>query len=278
MLVDTPVDSLIDTHAHVQMRQFDADRDTVIAAARAAGVERLIVPGTDVATSADAVDLAARHPGRVFAAVGTHPHDATTLDAAALDAQRALARRPGVVAIGEIGLDYYRDLSPRDAQRAALVAQLDLARELDLPVILHNRDSHADLVALLRAHAAGVRGVLHCFIGDQAMARDALDLGFWLSFAGPVTYPRNTELAAVAAWAPLDRILVETDCPYLAPQPVRGRRNEPRYVEMTARRVAELRGMTFADLAAATTRNAVELFSLPSAPREEEPACASSTP
>jgi TatD DNase family protein len=269
---------LVDTHAHIQMRQFDSDRESVIAVAEAAGVWRIIVPGTDVPTSRAAVDLAARYPGRVFAAVGTHPHDAATLDTAALETQRELARRPGVVAIGEIGLDYYRDLAPHETQRAALITQLELARALNLPVILHNRESHADLVGLLREHGAGVRGVFHCFIGDQTMAREALDRGFWLSFAGPVTYPRNTDLAEVAAWAPLDRILLETESPYLAPQPVRGRRNEPRYVEMTARRVAELRGMPFEDLVAATTRNAAELFTLPMAPREEEPECASLTP
>ncbi|HEY7834856.1 MAG TPA: TatD family hydrolase, partial [Ktedonobacterales bacterium] len=162
---------LVDSHAHVQMRQFAQDRAAVIAAAFAAGVGQMVVPGTDVATSRDAIALAAAYPGRLFAAVGTHPHDASTLDAAALEAERMLARGPGVVAIGEIGLDFYRDLSPRDIQRTALIAQLELARELDLPVILHNRESHADMIALLRAHGQGTRGVFHCFIGDRAMAR-----------------------------------------------------------------------------------------------------------
>jgi TatD DNase family protein len=252
------------------MRQFAQDRAAVIAAAFAAGVGQMVVPGTDVATSRDAIALAAAYPGRLFAAVGTHPHDASTLDAAALEAERMLARGPGVVAIGEIGLDFYRDLSPRDIQRTALIAQLELARELDLPVILHNRESHADMIALLRAHGQGVRGVFHCFIGDRAMARDALDLGYWLSFAGPVTYPRNTELADVAAWAPLDRILVETDCPYLAPQAVRGKRNEPRHVALTTRHIAELRGLTFEEVARATSANAAALFQLPAPPPQED--------
>ncbi len=260
---------LIDSHSHVQARQFNQDRAEVIASAFREGVERLVAPGTDAESNREAVALAAAYPGQIFAAVGTHPHDASTLTDEALGEQRRLASEPGVVAIGEIGLDFYRDLSPREVQVEALEAQLALARELDLPVILHNRESHPEMMAALREHGSGLRGVFHCFIGDRAMARDALDVGFYLSFAGPVTYPTNTALAEVAAWAPLDRILVETDCPYLAPQPVRGKRNEPRYVAYTARRIAELRGIAFEELAAATTANVTALFSLP--PRAEAP-------
>jgi TatD DNase family protein len=259
--------ALIDSHAHVQMRQFNADRDKVIAAAFADGVTQMVAPGTDVPTSKLAIALAERYPGHIFAAVGTHPHDATTLTDAALAEQRELARSPHVVAIGEIGLDYYRNLSPHEAQRDAITRQFGLARELDLPVILHNRDSHADMIALLRSsEGQGLRGVFHCFIGDQAMARDALDLGFYLSFAGPVTFPKNTELAAVAAWAPLDRLLVETDCPYLTPTPFRGQRNEPRHVAQVARRIAELRSLPFDHFADTTAQNAARLFRLPALP------------
>lgn len=253
---------LVDTHAHVQVRQFDADREAIIQAALAAGIERIIVPGTDLPSSLSAVELARAFPGRLFAAVGTHPHDAETLTEETLAVLRELARSPEVVAIGEIGLDYFRDLSPRTVQRDALVAQFALARELDLPVILHNRDSFGDLMELLRAHGNELTGVFHCFIGDIAMARQVLDIGFYLSFAGPVTYPRNTELAEVARWAPADRILVETDSPYLAPQPVRGKRNEPRNVMMTARHIANLRGMDEAELADRTSSNADTLFRL----------------
>lgn len=262
---------LIDTHCHVQMRQFAVDRDTVIASAFSSGVTRLIVPGTDVETSRAALDLAQQHAGRIFAGIGTHPHDASTLTPQALIEQRAMAQLPGVVAIGEIGLDYYRDLSPRDIQRGALVAQLDLARELDLPVILHIRESHDDMIALLQAHGSGVRGVFHCFIGDRAMATNALDLGFYLSFAGPLTYPRNDELRDVAAWAPADRILVETDSPYLSPQPLRGKRNEPQHVALVARTLAESRGVTEQEIAAITTRNASALFRLPDIADMPEP-------
>ena len=258
--------ALVDSHAHVQMRQFNADRAQVIAAAFAAGVAQMVTPGVDVPTSKLAIALAEQYPQRIFAAVGTHPHDASTLSDAALAEQRELARLPHVVAIGEIGLDYYGNLSPREVQRDALTRQFALAREVDLPIILHNRESHADMVELLRSDGQGLRGVFHCFIGDQAMARDALDLGFYLSFAGPVTFPKNIELAAVAAWAPLDRILVETDCPYLTPTPFRGQRNEPRHVVQTARRIAELRGLAPDQLAEATTRNAATLFRLPAPP------------
>ena len=254
---------LIDTHCHVQMRQFAADRERVIASAFSGGVGRLIVPGTDVETSKAALDLAEQYAGRIFAGVGVHPHDASTLTPQALIELRALAQQPSVVAIGEIGLDYYRDLSPRDSQRDALIAQLGLARELDLPVIVHNRESHDDMIALLRAYGAGVRGVFHCFIGDRAMANDALNLGFYLSFAGPLTYPRNEELRDVAAWAPADRILVETDSPYLSPQPLRGKRNEPQHVALVARTLAQARGVTDEEIADLTTRNASNLFRLP---------------
>lgn len=253
---------LVDTHAHVQVRQFESDRDAVIQAAFSAGIARMIVPGVDLPSSQSAVALARAFPNQLFAGVGTHPHDAETLTDEVLAAQRALAGSPGVVAIGEIGLDYYRDLSPRDIQRAALVAQIGLARELHLPIILHNRDSFDDMIALLREHAQGVTGVFHCFIGDKAMARQALDLGFYLSFAGPVTYPRNAELAEVATWAPEDHILVETDSPYLAPQSVRGKRNEPRHVALVAHHVASLRGIPDEELARITTRNAEALFDL----------------
>lgn len=254
--------ALVDSHAHVQMRQFDADRESVIAAAVADGVEQMVTPGTDVETSALAVHLAERHPGRIFAAVGVHPHDATTLTDEAIAALRELARSRHVVAIGEIGLDYYRNLSPREAQRDAITRQFALARELDLPIILHNRESHEDMMTLLRSEGQGLRGVFHCFIGDKRMATDALDLGFYVSFAGPVTYPKNTELAEVAAWAPLDQMLIETDCPYLTPTPYRGKRNEPRHVAQVAQRIADLRGLTLDQLAEATSRNAATLFRL----------------
>ena len=255
---------LMDSHAHVQTRQFDKDRDAVIQAAFDAGVKRILVPGIEVETSQSAVNLASRYPDRIFAAVGVHPHDATGFTPDALITLRALAKLPGVVAIGETGLDYYRNLSPHEIQQASLIAQLELAREVNLPIILHNRESHTDMIELLKAHGAGVRGVFHCFIGDQSMARDALDLGFYLSFAGPLTYPANETLREVAAWAPEDRILVETDSPYLTPPPQRGKRNEPKLVALVAQRLAETRKVSFERIAEVTTQNASTLFGLPS--------------
>ena len=261
---------LMDSHAHVQTRQFDKDRDAVIQAAFDAGVARILVPGIEVETSRSAVELAACYPGRIFAAVGVHPHDATEFTPDTLTDLRKLAKEPGVVAIGETGLDYYRNLSPHETQRATLMAQIDLARELDLPIILHNRESHEDMIALLKEHGAGVHGVFHCFIGDQAMARDALDLGFYLSFAGPLTYPANETLREVAAWAPEDRILIETDSPYLTPPPHRGKRNEPKLVALVAQKLAEARNVSLERIAEVTTQNAATLFRLPAAPAPEE--------
>lgn len=254
---------LVDTHAHVDARQFVSDRDAVITSAIEAGVEMLVDAGCDLPSSRAAVDLAAKHPGHVFAAVGIHPHDASSYTDEALAELRDLAGRPGVVAIGETGLDYYRMLSPREHQQHSLERQLDLARQLDLPIILHNRDSHADLMAMLREHARGVRGVFHCFSGDRQMAEECLTFaGFYLSFAGPLTYRANTALAEVAAWAPLDRVLVETDCPYLTPHPFRGRRNEPKHVALVAAKLAELRDLPVGEIADITTNNARTLLGL----------------
>jgi TatD DNase family protein len=265
---------LVDTHAHLHDAAFDDDRAAVLARARAAGVGAFLTIGTDVPTSEAAVALAAAEPD-VYAAVGIHPHDAATADAAALERITELARAPKVVAIGELGLDYYRDLSPRDAQRTALVAQLRLARRAGKPVLLHCREAHADLLDLCGAEdvAAG-GGILHCFSGDLAVARRGLDLGLLISIAGPVTYPSARRLADVVRVLPLDRLVVETDCPYLPPQPWRGQRNEPAYLPVTAARVAELLGQPAATVARQTTANARGLLGLP--PLREEPGAAPS--
>lgn len=258
---------LTDTHAHVNARQFGGDQAAVLERAFAGGVARLICPGTDLPTSASAVALARRHPGVIFAGVGVHPHDAAGFSDATLAELRQLATAPEVVAIGEIGLDFYRNLAPADEQHRAFAAQVALAREVDLPIIVHNREAHDAIMEHLRPLGA-TRGVWHCFIGDQRMARDGLDCGMYLSFAGPVTYPANTTLAEVAAWAPLDRILIETDSPYLAPQGRRGKRNEPAFVALVAEHIAALRGLPVADLIAATSANAAALFRLPASATE----------
>jgi TatD DNase family protein len=211
--------------------------------------------------------LAQQYAG-IYAAVGVHPHDAKTLDAAALEELRALARSPHIVAIGEIGLDYYRDLSPRDVQRRAFQQQLELAADLGLPVIIHDRDAHDDTLAMLSEWRAtlGARnspsGVLHSFSGDVAVAERAIEAGFCIGVSGPVTYRKADQTREVARAVPLDRLLIETDAPYLTPQPYRGKRNEPAYVRSVAQAVAEARGLTLAQVAVQTTANAAALFRL----------------
>ncbi len=256
---------LVDSHVHLDSAPYDDDREQVLQRAAEAGVSALVDVGADLASSRQAVALAEREPC-IWAAVGVHPHDAATVTPAALAELRALATSPRVVAIGEIGLDYYRDLSPRAAQREAFAVQLAMALELQLPVIVHSRDAHDDTLAILCAAArewsVALRGVMHCFSGDVGWAQRVVELGFHIGIAGPVTYPRATALAEVVRQAPLERLLVETDSPYLAPQTWRGRRNEPAFVRMVAERVAELRGLSLEEVGCATSANARTLFGL----------------
>jgi len=256
---------LIDTHAHLDAERFAPDRDEVVAQARAAGVQTIITCGTDLVSSRATTALCERYQD-VYAAVGVHPHAASSLFSGqaisqeTLDELIALASQSGAAAIGEIGLDYHYDLSPREAQRDALSAQLQLAVELDVPVVLHCREADDDLMAIVGNAPRSLRGVLHCFMGGDTLARWALDRGFYLGIAGPITFKRMNGLADVARLAPLNRLLVETDCPYLAPQPLRGRRNEPAYVVYVAERLAQIRALPLDALAAATSANARELF------------------
>jgi TatD DNase family protein len=253
---------LFDTHAHLHFPEFAGDLDAVLARARAAGVRRMLTIGTDVATSRAAVALAAREPD-VWATVGIHPHEAADANDAALAEIERLAADARVVAIGETGLDFFRNLAPRETQERAFRAQLALARRVDKPVVVHCRDAHPETLALLAADGALARGgIMHCFSGDPALARRCIELGLLISLAGPVTYPRPGALPDVAKTIPADRLVVETDCPFLPPQPHRGRRNEPAYVAITAARVAELRGEPLADLAARMSENARALFRL----------------
>jgi len=254
---------LFDTHAHLHFPDFAADLEAVLARARAAGVRRFLTVGTDVESSRSAVALAGREPD-VWAAVGIHPHDAAGADDAALAEIERLAASPRVVAVGEIGLDFFRDLSPRPAQEAAFRRQLALARRLGKPVLVHCRDAHPEVLDVLAAEWEPARGgIMHCFSGDVAIARRCLDLGFLVSLAGPVTYPKARALPEVARFLPADRLVVETDCPYLPPQGHRGMRNEPAYLALTAGRVAELRGDSLETLARRTTDNARALLAVP---------------
>ena len=252
----------IDSHTHVDTVRFQDDRAAVIAAAVAGGVTRMIDPGCDLASSQAAVALAHAYPGVIFAGVGVHPHEATTYSDSVAEQLLALAQDAAVVAIGEFGLDYFRMLSPRETQRKVFCAHLQLARICNLPCIIHVRDAHDDVIELLHAHGQGLRGIFHCFSGDVAQAKECLAFeGFMLSFAGPLTKQGNS-LPEVALMAPLDRILVETDSPYLVPKPLKARRNEPLFVKHTAARLAEIRGMTLEEIALVTSKNAVRLFGL----------------
>ncbi len=253
---------LVDSHTHIDTSRFNADREAVIQAAIAGGVTRMVDPGCDLASSRAALALAKTHPGSIFAGVGVHPHDAITYTEEVEAQFREMAREPEVVAIGEFGLDYFRMLSPREVQRSVFCAHLRLARECDLPCIIHVRDSHDDIIELMREYGQGLRGVFHCFSGDVAQAEECLAFtGFMLSFAGPLTRQGNA-LPDVARMLPLDRVLVETDSPYLVPQPLRAKRNEPLFVHYTAQKLAEIRGMALEEIAQITTANAVRLFGL----------------
>ncbi|UCF10327.1 MAG: TatD family hydrolase [Candidatus Bipolaricaulota bacterium] len=255
---------LIDSHAHLDDRAFASDRAALIAALHADGIVAITV-GSSLRSSQEASRLATKHPA-VWATVGAHPHGARHVTEATLGAFAQLAARPEVVAVGEIGLDYYRDLSPRDVQRRVFRRQLELARDVDLPVVLHNRESSDDLLSILRAAGDHHRGVVHSFLGDAALAEAFLELGLHLGVGGPITFPQRGALRAVVAELPLERLLVETDCPYLTPVPHRGKRNEPAYVELVVEEIARVKGLPSDAVAAATTENAVRLFALDELP------------
>ena len=254
---------LVDSHAHLDLAEFDADRAEVVRRAFSAGVAAVLCPAdlTRAESLPAIAALAAEFPS-VLAAAGVHAHQAKDFGEAHLAELRDLARRGAIRAVGEIGLDYHYDLSPRDRQHEALRRQLALAGELGLPVILHSRLSGADIIAAVDAEGAGRGGILHCFTEDWTTAMAMIDRGFHISFSGILTFPKAGSLREVAAKVPLDRLLVETDSPYLAPVPHRGsgRRNEPAFVVETARVLAGIRGLSLEDLAEATTRNFARLF------------------
>lgn len=253
---------LIDSHAHLDMKEFEGDRGQVLERARAYGIRAIVNVGYDLESSSRSVALAGDH-AEVYAAVGLHPHGARRVGEETYRSLRRLAGARKVVALGEMGLDYYRDLSPREVQREVFRRQIRLARELKLPIIVHDRDAHGDILNIMREEGAGeVGGVMHCFSGNWSLARECLELGFYLSIAGPVTYPNNYKTQEVARLAPLDRLLIETDAPYLAPIPFRGRVNEPVYVKLVAEKIASLRGIGYHRVAEATAANACRLFGL----------------
>jgi TatD DNase family protein len=260
---------LIDSHAHLDMPQFDNDRDAVIARAQAAGVSAILTLGVDGASSQRAVALAQQFAG-VFAAVGIHPHEAKHATPEDYKALMGLARERAsnrIIAWGEIGLDYHYDHSPRDVQRREFRRQVRIARELDLPVCIHSREAHDDVLTILdEEQAIDVGVVMHCFSGDEQVARRCLDLGYYISFAGPITFTNARKLPTVVPFVPDERLLIETDAPYLSPHPWRGRehRNEPARVAIIAARLAELKGTSVEALGQLATENFQRLFNVTS--------------
>lgn len=253
---------LFDTHAHLNATQFNEDVEQVIERARAEGVSHIVVVGFDRPTIQRAMELAEQY-SFIYAAVGWHPVDAIHMTDEDLIMIERLAAHPKVVALGEMGLDYYWDQSPKEVQKEVFRKQIRLAKKVKLPIIIHNRDATADIVHILQEeHAEEVGGVMHCFSGSIEVARQCIDMNFYISFGGPVTFKNAKKPKEVAKEIPLDRLLIETDCPYLTPHPFRGKRNEPSYVKYVAEAIAELKGISFEEVAQKTSDNAKRLFGI----------------
>jgi TatD DNase family protein len=271
----------VDSHAHLDGKQFDSDREQVIERARAAGVRTMVAIGNgDGPPQFDAgVQLAEKYPF-MYATIGIHPHEARLASDHAYSEMERLARHPKVIAWGEIGLDYYYDHSPRDTQKESFVRQMELAGAAKLPIVIHCRPSDnsenawEDCLRLIEEQWApkGVGGILHCFTGTWIHAKRALDVGFMVSFAGNMTFPKAQQIRDAALQVPLDRILIETDCPYLAPLPYRGKRNEPAYVVETARKLGELRGLSMEEVGELTSRNFYNFFKITEMDENKVPA------
>ncbi|HTS37101.1 MAG TPA: TatD family hydrolase [Candidatus Solibacter sp.] len=271
----------VDSHAHLDGKQFDSDREQVIARAREAGVRTMVAIGNgDGPPHLDAgVKLAEKYPF-IYATLGIHPHEARLADEAAYQTMEQLARHPKVIAWGEIGLDYYYDHSPRETQQTVFIHQMELAAAAKLPIVIHCRPSDNsenawdDCLRLIQEEWApnGIGGILHCFTGNAAQANRALDLGFMVSFAGNLTFPKAQQIRDAALEIPLDRILIETDCPYLAPVPHRGKRNEPAFVKETARKLGELRGLSMEEVGEQTARNFYNFFKIAEMDESKVPA------
>ncbi len=262
---------IVDTHAHLDSNQFDNDRDKVIARALNAGVSTIISVGVNLESSKKAIELAEKRP-EVLAAVGFHPHEASTVKQEDIAELAKIANHPRVVAIGELGLDFYRNYSPRGVQLQALKWQLELAGELEMPVVIHCREAEKDLLNLLRQWTSRYkerqgqgRGVIHCFMGDSDAAQQYLEMGFYLSLGGYIGYPASSYAHDVVRAIPQDRLMVETDCPFLSPQKYRGKRNEPSYLPLTVEVLAKIRGVALEAVARETTENAHRLFGIPRA-------------
>lgn len=251
---------LFDSHAHLDASQFDHDRELVIKRARLNGVSYILNPGADFESSVRAVEIAKAHDF-IYAGVGIHPHDAETVDTVMLGLIEQMAKDECVKAIGEIGLDYYRDLSPRSVQKEVFIEQIRIAKKLDLPIIIHDRDANADVLQILKEEKAFSTGVLmHCFSGSHELAVQYVKLGAMISIAGPVTYKNARKTVEVVEAIPLDRLFIETDSPYLSPEPMRGKRNEPMFVRHTCERIASIKNIHYETVAETTLHNAKQFF------------------
>lgn len=251
---------LIDTHAHINVEQFDEDREQVIERALDAGVTRIVNIGYNRETIPSSLKLAEEYDF-IYSTVGWYPQDAINMEEGDLEWLESLCSHPKVVAIGEIGLDYYWDTSPKELQQQIFREQIRLARRMNLPIVIHNREAHGDVVRILKEeNAAEVGGIMHCFSGSWEIAKQCLDMNFYISFGGPITFKNAVRPKEVLAKVPLDRLLIETDCPYLTPHPYRGKRNEPAYVRYVAEAAAEIKGIEMEEIARMTTENAFQVF------------------
>ncbi|HBV68209.1 MAG TPA: hydrolase TatD [Clostridiales bacterium] len=252
----------IDSHAHLDDERFDENREELINSLQENGIEAVLNPGADLKTSRAAVALADKYPF-IYAAVGCHPHDSKFMDDDTMNIFRELAKNKKVLGIGEIGLDYYYDNSDRETQKIWFREQIRLAKELDLPYIVHDRDAHEDIIRIMKEeHHSGTRGILHCYSGSVEMAREFMKLGFYISLGGPVTFKKAKTPKMVAKEVRMERLLIETDCPYLAPEPFRGKRNEPKLVKHVAEEIAKIREVTASEIAEKTKENFKRLFNL----------------
>lgn len=253
---------LIDSHAHLDDDRFDKDRDELIKSLESNGISRVINPGADLPSSIKSVKLSEEYEN-IYAAVGVHPHSADEMDEGTIEVLRAFGNREKVVAIGEIGLDYHYDNSARDIQRKWFQRQIKLAKELNLPIIVHSREADQETFDIIKSQSDGnLTGVIHCYSGSVELMKEYIKLGYYISLGGPVTFKNAKMPKEVAKAVPIDRLLVETDSPYLTPEPHRGKRNEPLFVRHVAAMIAELRGMTIEELARATSENTIRLFNL----------------
>ena len=257
---------LIDSHAHLEMPEFRKDLEEVIRRAGESGVEYILTVGTDEKDWKSALEIANAHPG-IFAVLGVHPHNAKEIDERTYPALKELCLNEKVRAFGEIGLDFFRNLSPREIQIRRFREQIALARELRLPIVVHDREAHEETLGILKSEKAETcGGVIHCFSGDYRMAKACLDMGFYISVPGTITFKNAVDFQGVVKKLPLESLLVETDAPFLSPVPFRGRRNEPGFVRYTAQRVADVKKVPFEKVAEVTTANALTVFKLKSLP------------